>query len=131
VQLFLGRFEGAVITAGVSVSYGKKAWLMYAASTPESYKLRANRTLQWEMIKWAHAHGCERYDFRGTACNDPPSPEDPGYGVYEFKKSFGPEYVRLVGYYDLVTRPLLYRMFRFAEEKLLPAAYRLRTWLKK
>jgi lipid II:glycine glycyltransferase (peptidoglycan interpeptide bridge formation enzyme) len=130
-RLFLGRHAGEVITAGISIKYGKKAWLMYAASTPESYKLRANRTLQWEMIKWAKAQGCERYDFRGTACSDPPNPEDPGYGVYEFKKSFGPEYVRLVGYYDLVTRPTLYRLFRFAEEKLLPVAYRVRTWLKK
>jgi lipid II:glycine glycyltransferase (peptidoglycan interpeptide bridge formation enzyme) len=129
VRLFLGRFESNVITAGVSLRYGKKAWLLYAASSPDSYKLRANRTLQWEMIKWAHAAGCERYDFRGTATNDPPSPEDPGYGVYEFKKSFGPEYVRLAGYYDLVQRPVLYRMFRYAEEKLLPTAYRVRTWL--
>lgn len=130
VQLFLGRFQGAVVTAGVSIKYGKKAWLLYAGSTPDSYKLRANRTLQWEMIKWAHSEGCERYDFRGTATNDPPRPEDPGYGVYEFKKSFGPEYVRLVGYYDLVASPFGHRVFRFVEEKLLPIAYRMRTWIE-
>ena len=129
VQLFLGSFEGEVITAGMSVSYGKRAWLLYAASDPKSYRLRANRTLQWEMIKWAHAQGCTRYDFRGTATNDPPNPNDPGYGVYQFKKSFGPEFTRLIGYYDLVRRPALYRMARIAEEYLLPVAYRARIWL--
>lgn len=128
VQLFVGRLDGEVITTGMSVAYGRKAWLLYAASAPAHYKLRANRTLQWEMIKWAHSLGCERYDFRGTATNDPPSQQDPGWGVYEFKKSFGPEFTRLAGYYDLVRRPLLYRMFRGAEEYLLPVAYRARTW---
>jgi lipid II:glycine glycyltransferase (peptidoglycan interpeptide bridge formation enzyme) len=129
VQLFLGRLSTELVTTGVSVRYGRKAWLLYAASSPQHHNLRVNRTLQWEMIKWAHAAGCERYDFRGTACSDPPSPSDPGFGVYEFKNSFGPEYVRLVGYFDFVARPMTYKLMRLAEERLLPAAYRLRTWL--
>lgn len=129
VQVFLGKIESEVITTGISVVYGKRAWLLYAASDPRSYKLRANRTLQWEMIKWAHGHGCTRYDFRGTATSDPPSPDDPGYGVYQFKKSFGPEFTRLIGYYDLVDRALMYRGLRIAEEYLLPVAYKARVWL--
>ncbi len=130
-QLFVGRFAGAVITTGMSIRYGQKAWLMYAASDPAHYKLRANRTLQWEMIKWALATGCTRYDFRGTATNDPPSPSDPGFGVYEFKKSFGPEFIRLSGYHDLVARPVRHGMLRYAENELLPYAYRVRTWLQR
>lgn len=128
-ELFLGRFEGKIIAGGMSVKFGDKAWLLYAASDREYYKLRPNRTLQWEMIKWAHAEGCTRYDFRGTATSDPPSPADPGFGVYEFKKSFGPEFTRLAGYYDLVVNPYYYSLFRFAEEKVLPLAYRAKTWL--
>ena len=131
MELFVGRSEGEAITAGISAVYGKRAWLFHAGSAPSSYKLRANRTLQWEMIKWAHAQGCLRYDFRGTATNDPPSPADPGYGVYRFKKSFGPEFTRLIGYYDLVRRPLRYRMIRALETYGLPAAYRVRTWVQR
>ena len=128
VQLFLGRYEGEVVTTGVSVVYGDKAWLLYAATSPDHYDLRATRTQQWEMIKWAHGRGCKRYDFRGTATGDPPSKDDPGYGVYKFKGSFGPEFTRMAGYFDIVNRPLLYRGFRFTEDHLLPLAYRLRTW---
>ncbi|MGE3595689.1 MAG: lipid II:glycine glycyltransferase FemX [Dehalococcoidia bacterium] len=131
VGLFLGRFDDRAITAGMSVAYGRKAWLLYAASDPAHYKLRGNRAQQWEMIKWAHAKGCERYDFRGTATDDPPNPKDPGYGVYEFKKSFGPEFTRLLGYYDVIGRPLVYSALRAAEERVLPAAYRVRTWLQR
>lgn len=130
-QLFVGRHAGAAITAGVSIRYGHKAWLMYAASDPAHYKLRGNRTLQWEMIKWALASGCSRYDFRGTATSDPPSSADPGFGVYEFKKSFGPEFVRLTGYHDLVAANGRYRLLRFAEDDLLPLAYRARTWFQR
>jgi len=129
VGLFLGKFEGKTIAAGMSVKYGDKAWLLYAASDREHYKLRPNRTLQWEMILWAHREGCMRYDFRGTATSDPPNPDDPGYGVYEFKKSFGPEFTRLSGYYDLVINQPLHALFRFGEEKVLPVAYRAKTWL--
>lgn len=131
VQLFLGWVGEQIITTGVSIAYGRKAWLMYAASDPAFYKLRANRAQQWEMLKWAQGLGCERYDFRGTSTGDPPNPNDPGYGVYEFKKSFGPEFTRLTGYYDLVERPLVHRAFRLAEEYGLPAAYKVRTWLQR
>jgi lipid II:glycine glycyltransferase (peptidoglycan interpeptide bridge formation enzyme) len=130
-QLFVGKFEGSMITTGMSIRYGHKAWLMYAASDPAHYKLRANRTLQWEMIKWALATGCTRYDFRGTATNDPPTPNDPGLGVYEFKKSFGPEFTRLSGYHDLVARAFRHRVLRYAEDRLLPYVYRARTWIQR
>ena len=129
VGLFLGKFEGKTIAAGMSVKYGDKAWLLYAASDRDYFKLRPNRTLQWEMILWAHREGCIRYDFRGTATSDPPNPDDPGYGVYEFKKSFGPEFTRLSGYYDLVVNNPLHSLFRFGEEKVLPVAYQVKTWL--
>lgn len=128
VELFLARYDNKVIAVGMSVMYGKTAWLLYAASDSEYFKLGINRNIQWEMIRWAHGSGCTRYDFRGTATGDPPSPKDPGYGVYKFKKSFGPEFIRLAGYYDLVGRPISYRVLRLAEEQVLPSAYRAKVW---
>jgi lipid II:glycine glycyltransferase (peptidoglycan interpeptide bridge formation enzyme) len=129
LELFLACFEGRVIAVGMSVRYGRRAWLLYAASDHEYARLNVNRNVQWEMIRWAHAAGCVRYDFRGTATGDPPSESDPGYGVYKFKKSFGPEFVRLAGYYDMVARPLMHGMLRFAEDKVLPRAYQAKVAL--
>jgi len=74
------------------------------------------------MIKWAAERGCLRYDLRGTATDDPPRPSDPGYGVYRFKKSFNPDFIRTAGYYDLVVDSMLYRTFRILEDRLLPHA---------
>jgi peptidoglycan pentaglycine glycine transferase (the first glycine) len=112
----------------MSVMLGRRAWLLYAASDRAHAKLRITRNVQWEMLKWARNAGCLAYDFRGTATGDPPSPEDPGFGVYVFKKSFGPEFVRLAGYYDLITRPLHHRLFRLGEENVVPALYRAKVW---
>ena len=129
LELFLARHRGKPIASGMSVMFGKRAWLLYAAADREFSKLGASRNLQWEMIKWAHAAGCTRYDFRGTATGDPPSEADPGYGVYQFKKSFGPEFTRLAGYFDLVGSPIPYKALRLAEDRMLPAAYRAKVWL--
>jgi lipid II:glycine glycyltransferase (peptidoglycan interpeptide bridge formation enzyme) len=129
VGLFNARFDGNLISTGMSVRFGRKAWLLYAASDRNYFKLRVNRNIQWEMIRWAINTGCTRYDFRGTATGDPPSPTDPGYGVYEFKKSFGPEFTRTAGYFDLPTAWLGYPLARQVEEYVLPTAYRAKVWL--
>jgi len=77
------------------------------------------------MISWAKREGCTLYDFRGTAVDYPPDPKNPNYGVYSFKKNFGPELVILTGYYDLVLRRFYYKLFRFIETKLLPFLLRI------
>ncbi len=127
LELFLARYEEQPIAAGMSIKYGKKAWLLYAASAKEHMKLGASLTLQLRMLEWAMAAGCTRYDFRGSATSYPPKPTDPGYGVYEFKKKFGPEFTILAPYYDFspglasslfsktfehVAVPLIYRLAR-------------------
>ena len=119
-QLFLAKYKGETAAAGISLVYGKRAWLLYLASSEKHLHLSPNRALQWEMIKWAFEQGCKVYDFRGTATDDPPNPSDPGYGVYKFKKSFGPDFIRTVGYYDYVVNNMLYKPFRVFEDNFLP-----------
>lgn len=127
VGIYFATYEGRAISTVMSIALGTRAWLMYAGSDREYYKLRVNRNVQWEMIKWAKQHGCTRYDFRGSATGDPPLSTDPGYGVYEFKKSFGSNFTKLAGYFDVVASPLRYRMVRVVEESVLPRAYDLKV----
>ena len=122
-KLFLAKYEGETVAAGISLIYGKKAWLLYLASGEKHLHLMPNRALQWEMIKWADEQDCELYDFRGTATDDPPNPNDSGYGVYKFKKSFRPEFIKTVGYYDYIGNKLLYKLFIFTENYLIPHSF--------
>lgn len=100
LELFLAEYEGVIISVGMSIKYGNKAWLLYAASAKEYSKLGASLTLQLRMLEWAMSAGCVLYDFRGSATLYPPNPSDPGYGVYKFKKKFRPEFQVLAPYYD-------------------------------
>lgn len=103
--LFLAEHEDKAVACGMSVKYGDRAWLLYAASSKEHFRLRANRALQMRMIEWAVDQGCSLYDMRGSATLYPPGKSDRGYGVYEFKKSFGAELVVLAPYFNYVPGP--------------------------
>ena len=120
--LFFARKDSDPVSAGISIRMGARAWLMYLASDYSAS--RANWALQWDMVSWAVESGCSQYDLRGTATNYPPQPADKGYGVYQFKKSFGAQLTPLLGYFDLVLAPRRYQAFRYAERRLLPLGER-------
>jgi lipid II:glycine glycyltransferase (peptidoglycan interpeptide bridge formation enzyme) len=120
--LFIARKGSDPVSAGVSIRMGTRAWLMYLGSDYSTS--RANWALQWDMVSWAVESGCSHYDLRGTATNYPPQPDDKGYGVYQFKKSFGARLTPLLGYFDLVLAPRRYQAFRYAERRLLPLGER-------
>jgi lipid II:glycine glycyltransferase (peptidoglycan interpeptide bridge formation enzyme) len=115
-RLFLARKDSTPVAGGLSVRYGSLATLLYLSN---DYSMqRAGWAVQWEMLRWAMAQGCSTYDFGGTGTSYPPQESDKGYGVYQFKHSFGAQIVRWYGYADYVFRPISYRAFRFIEQQL-------------
>ena len=75
--------------------------------------------IYWEVMRWAKARGAEMCDFGGTGTAWPPTPDSPAYSLYFFKQGFNANPIYLTGYYDLVFRPRLYRIVRYAEDHLL------------
>lgn len=115
-RLFLARKDSTPVAGGLTVRYGSMATLLYLSN---DYSMqRAGWAVQWEMLRWAMAQGCTVYDFGGTGTSYPPQETDKGYGVYQFKHSFGARIVRWYGYADYIFRPLSYRAFRFVEQQL-------------
>ena len=121
-RLFLARKDGAAVAGGLTVRFGPTATLLYLSN---DYSMqRAGWAVQWDMIRWAIAHGCTLYDFGGTGTTDPPKETDKGYGVYQFKRSFGADIVRWFGYADRPFSPVRYAGFRLIE-RLLPYGERM------
>lgn len=115
-RLFLARKDATPVAGGLTVRYGSMATLLYLSN---DYSMqRAGWAVQWEMLRWAIAQGCTTYDFGGTGTGYPPHETDKGYGVYQFKHSFGAQIVQWYGYADYVFRPLSYRAFRLIERQL-------------
>jgi peptidoglycan pentaglycine glycine transferase (the first glycine) len=125
--LLLATHQGTALAGLLAVRFGSRVHLLYSAVDTEHQEtrtLRPGTALHWELIRWARASGCEVLDWGGSGTRYPPRREDPGFGVFDFKVGFGCVLEYLPGYYDLVFRPSLYRVFRTVEERLLPIAWK-------
>jgi lipid II:glycine glycyltransferase (peptidoglycan interpeptide bridge formation enzyme) len=121
-QLFMAKKDGGAIAAGMSSRFGRMASLLYLSN---DYTIKyTGWAVQWEMVRWAIGEGCTVYDFAGTGTTYPPKETDKGYGVYQFKKSFGADIVCWYGYADYIFKPALYAGLR-AIERSLPLGERI------
>jgi lipid II:glycine glycyltransferase (peptidoglycan interpeptide bridge formation enzyme) len=137
-EKYVARGQGVVLLAEhdddmigglLAVRFGARAYFQYATvkRDVETQRLHPGPLLCWEFIRWAKAEGCDTIDWGGSGTRYPPSPADPGYGVYRFKRSFGCTLTYGPGYYDLVFKPRLYHAWRLTERHVLPLAWRLRA----
>ncbi len=108
IELFVAEFNGKIIVANLVVFYEKTAIYLHGASDYQQRNLMAAPLLQWEQIKEAKRRGCEKYDFWGID-------EKKWPGVTRFKKSFNGEEIVYLGAYDLIFRPVWYKIYKIAK----------------
>jgi len=110
--LLLAEAEGEVLAASFVLAFGRYAYYAHAASSSRRRELKATNKIVWEAVRWAKAAGHEVFDFWGIPRE--PSPDNPLYGVYTFKKGFGGKEVEFGPPFDLALRPVKYRMLKAA-----------------
>ena len=115
---------GKVITlsAHMIVTYGNKAWVLYAGNHNLLTETYTNYHTYYEHLKFCKERGIEIYDQFGTIGDL--SKDNPRLGLHEFKKKFGGDYIEFMGEFDYVLKPLYY----FAFTKLVPI---YRNYIKK
>lgn len=69
-------------------------------------------TLHYAGIKYAIDNGYKKYNFYGITGDF--NENNPLYGLYLFKKSFGGHVVELLGEFDLVISPFWYHTYNIA-----------------
>lgn len=100
------------LAAGVFLYFDQIASYLYGGSGGDR-SLMAPYLLHWEAIKTAKKGKLAIYDLLAVA---PAGDEHHPYaGLTRFKSQFGGQTVRLLGSWDLVGRPLWYKMYRLAE----------------
>lgn len=102
-KLFVVELDGQVIAGSVLICYGNKTWHLYGGSDDIHTKELPNFLMQWEMMRWTIAQGCDIYDMRGVAGEGDKT--KPLEGLFRFKKRFGGELEEYVGRMDLVYKP--------------------------
>lgn len=125
MKLLMAYYEDKPISGIIPIMYGNKTWYLYGASSNSHRNLMPNYLLQWEMIKQAIQNKHDMYDFRGVS--GVVDENHPQYGLYRFKKGFGAEFTEFIGEVYLPFKPLVYKMYKFAEKSFRT----LRDWKRR
>ena len=116
-----------VLSSIITVKYGNKVWTVHGGNTTKLRHLNSNYLLYYTIIKDAKNNGFEIIDFFGTSGIANPKPEDPIYGIHNFKKRLGGEYTEFIGEYDLVVSNMLYTLYNL----IIPVRRKLVKYLMK
>lgn len=102
---------------------GRTCYLLHVADNPTACdgSHRPNEALYWASISHARSLGCTVYDMMGYVSES----------HLRFKRSFGSELAKLIGYYDLPGRPVRHWLFSALERRVLPWAVPLTARLQK
>ncbi|MFC1700800.1 lipid II:glycine glycyltransferase FemX [Patescibacteria group bacterium] len=103
VKMLVAEYQGEIIAAGL-FHFKDKAIYLYGASDYKHRNLMASSLLQWKAILKAKELGCRQYDFWGID-------EKKWPGVTRFKRGFGGKEVSYPGSFDLVLRPIWYKIY--------------------
>ena len=86
------------IGAIIYLVYGNEVLSFIGGAYDSFLEFQPFYTVHYDMIKYALENGYSYYNFYGISSNL--TPEDPLYGIYQFKRGFGGEVVELIGEYD-------------------------------
>ena len=92
--------------------YGNEVLSLFGGTDDNLLQFQSAYTVHYAGIKYAIEHGYKRYNFYGITGDF--RKENPLYGLYLFKKSFGGHVVELIGEYDLVISKFWYTIYNLA-----------------
>lgn len=111
IAVYLAEYQGQVLAATTLVSVGDHTWYSYGASANTGREVRPSNAVQWQMIRDSLAADAAIYDLRGIS--DTLDPEDPLFGLIQFKLGTGGYAQEYLGEWDYPLRPLLAKLFEF------------------
>lgn len=101
LRLFTVSWQGEVVGCMVCLAYGNWLYDYYAGAYSQHYKKYPNDLLPWWVLLWAKKNGFTHFDFGGAGKPNVP------YGVRDYKKQFGGEFVSY-GRYERIQHPRLF-----------------------
>ena len=92
--------------------YGNEVLSLFGGTDDNLMQFQSAYTVHYAGIKYAIDHGYKRYNFYGITGDF--DTNNPLYGLYLFKKSFGGHVVELIGEYDLIISKFWYHTYNIA-----------------
>lgn len=103
LKIFIAKFDNIIIGCMLCLTYENTIFDYYAGAYSSYYHKCPNDLIPWEVLKLAKNMGYTRFVFGGAG-----KPNIP-YGVREYKKKFGGEFVNF-GRFEKVHMPILYKI---------------------
>lgn len=110
-RMFLAYVGEELVGGTIAFVLGHQIWYVYGASGNRHREKMPNYALQWEMLQWARVRGCQVFDMRGVAREIEGVAQGKLAGLNRFKRGFAARYVEYIGEWDLVFRPVWYKLF--------------------
>ena len=104
--------DGQVLTlaSGIFFTYGREVLCLMSGVYEQYMHFAAPYAMHWKMIQYGIEHGMERYNLYGiSGIFDKSAPD---YGVYLFKKGFQGEVIELIGDFEYVVSPGIYKLYQ-------------------
>lgn len=92
--------------------YGNEVLSLHGGSLANLMQFQSAYTIHFAGIKYALDNNYNRYNFYGITGDF--RKENPLYGLYLFKKSFGGKVVELIGEFDYIISPFWYHAYNLA-----------------
>ena len=102
----------AILGGILFLIYGNEVLSLHGGSLKSLMQFQSAYTLHYAGIKYAIDNGYKKYNFYGITGDF--NENNPLYGLYLFKKSFGGHVVELLGEFDLVISPFWYHTYNIA-----------------
>ena len=96
----------------MTVKFKDIVWTVHGGNHSKLMSLNANYLIYYEIIKDANKEGYKEVDLFGTCGIPNPTPDNPIYGIHNFKKRLGGEYIEFIGEFDLVNKKLMYLLYK-------------------
>ena len=92
--------------------YGNEVLSLHGGTLDDVMQFQSAYTIHFAGVKYAVENHYKRYNFYGITGDF--RKENPLYGLYLFKKSFGGHVVELIGEFDYIISPFWYRTYKIA-----------------
>lgn len=110
VHILIASYHDEALASYELFLFKDGAYYPYGGSSLEHKNIMAPNILMWEAIRFAKENGAKYFDMWGASAPD--APEDDIYaGFTRFKEGYGAKYVQMIGSFDLVINPFLYKLY--------------------
>ena len=108
-----GQYGSKKVLGGILfLIYGNEVLSLYGGSDEKLMQFQSAYTTHFAGIKYAVENGYSHYNFYGITGDF--REENPLYGLFLFKKSFGGHVSELIGEFDYIVSPCWYHTYNIA-----------------